>query len=286
MASNLQLKLKEAHNIIVEMRAEGKTYKMIAEYFGCSDTSIRQYCIQNNIIKSGVIKTIEGQKFEASQLLVLDRDYNPPFQSHETVFRCKCLKCGEERTYRKSNILNGPGCHNCSGVLGGRGYTEWKIGQRFGFIEIIGKGSRAGYVLGKCICGIEREFSIHHLKGQGHKRTISCGCIQKSKGELKIESILKQNNINYIAQYKIEDFSAYAAFDFAILDEAGNVVKLIEFDGKQHFEPIEYFGGEEKFLIQRECDQRKNDYCAANNIRLTRIPYWEYENITLETLMS
>ena len=91
MASNLQLKLKEAHNIIVEMRAEGKTYKMIAEQFGCSDTSIRQYCIQNNIIKSGVIKTIEGQKFETSQLLVLDRDYNPPFQSHETAFRCKCL---------------------------------------------------------------------------------------------------------------------------------------------------------------------------------------------------
>ena len=71
-----------------------------------------------------------------------------------------------------------------------------------------------------------------HLKGQGrHSRTISCGCKQKSSGELKIKNILEENNINYKTQYKILDFSLYSSFDFAIFNKDNELIKLIEFDG-------------------------------------------------------
>lgn len=44
---------------------------------------------------------------------------------------------------------------------------------------------------------------------------------------------------------------------------------------KQHFEAIEYFGGEETFkkIVQR--DEIKDKYCDDNNINLIRISYKE-----------
>ena len=59
----------------------------------------------------------------------------------------------------------------------------------------------------------------------------------------------------------------------------------IEYDGKQHFEPIKHYGGDIAFAELKKRDEIKNEYCKANNITLLRIPYWEYDNISkiLET---
>lgn len=122
------------------------------------------------------------------------------------------------------------------------------------------------------------------MKGRGHSRTISCGCKQQSAGELKIATLLKENGINFQTQYRIDEFSMYSLFDFAIFDDDGNLLKLIEFDGEQHYEPIEYFGGKEKLLIQQERDAKKNKYCADNNIPLLRVPYWDYSRLTIDYL--
>ena len=271
---------------IKELREQGETYKTISELVGYSITTIRKYCINNNI-EGNIKNKIIGKSFEKSNLLVIELDNNPLFQSHETAYKCKCLKCGNISTYRKSNIINGPGHHSCTNTLGGRGYKEWYIGQKFGYIEIIGQAERKNYVIGRCDCGKVREFSLVHLKGQGrHSRTISCGCKQISSGELKIENILKENSIEYQTQYKILDFSLYASFDFAIFNEQGSLVKLIEFDGLQHFEPVELFGGEEQFKIQQERDRRKNEYCKQHNISLLRIPYYDYSKIDINYLLS
>lgn len=232
--------------LITQLREkENKTYQQIADIIGCSSTTIRNFCIKNKIDKKSII----GQSFEKSKLKVIERDNSPSFSSHETAYKCQCLICGEIKTYRKSNIENGPGCHKCSGVKGGRGYKEWEIGQKFGFIEIIGKSEKTGFVVGKCECGTVRDFNLKHLKGQGHSRTTSCGCKQQSSGEIKIEQILKDYNIKYQKQFKILDFSSFAAFDFAIFNESNKLIKLIEYDGEQHYFPVEHFGGEENFLI-------------------------------------
>lgn len=61
---------------------------------------------------------------------------------------------------------------------------------------------------------------------------------------------------------------------------------LIEYDGEQHFKPVEIWGGEEKLKIQQERDKRKNQWCKENNVRLIRIPYTEYDNLTIEYLIS
>ena len=64
-------------------------------------------------------------------------------------------------------------------------------------------------------------------------------------------------------------------FDFYI----PNLNLCIEYDGKQHFEPINYFGGIDSFNKQIIKDSIKNDFCHKNNIKLMRIPYYEFNNI-------
>ena len=39
------------------------------------------------------------------------------------------------------------------------------------------------------------------------------------------------------------------------------------------------FGGKEQFDLTKRRDEIKNKYCQENNIKLLRIPYWEFDNI-------
>jgi len=47
-----------------------------------------------------------------------------------------------------------------------------------------------------------------------------------------------------------------------------------EYQGKQHFEPVDYFGGEEAFLSTKERDARKQKKCRENGVKLI---YWHYD---------
>ena len=64
--------------------------------------------------------------------------------------------------------------------------------------------------------------------------------------------------------------------------------KLIEFDGKQHFElgTRGWYSDETDFLKAKQRDIEKNQYALKHNIPLIRIPYWERDNITLEMLLG
>jgi len=80
--------------------------------------------------------------------------------------------------------------------------------------------------------------------------------------------------------------------DFAIFDKDKVLYCLIEYDGEQHYRPVNFGGmSDEKALNNLEKtkkhDQIKNNYCKKNNIKLIRIPYWEsnnYKNILNDEL--
>lgn len=103
----------------------------------------------------------------------------------------------------------------------------------------------------------------------------------KSKGETKIEHICNINHIYFISQATFDDcvnpFTSYKfRFDFYF----PNYNCCIEYDGEQHFKPVEYWGGERGFEEQQYKDKLKNNYCLSHSIRLVRIPYTEYDNLT------
>jgi hypothetical protein len=53
----------------------------------------------------------------------------------------------------------------------------------------------------------------------------------------------------------------------------------IEFDGIQHFKPIQDFGGEKGFLDVKKRDEVKNKWCSENNVKLIRIKYNQMSEI-------
>lgn len=98
-----------------------------------------------------------------------------------------------------------------------------------------------------------------------------------SRGEEFLAHILKQANIFFIQEKTFPDLRKnLLRFDFYI----PKMNLLIEWDGLQHFEQVEFFQKTKKeFLRGKENDRKKNAYCLAKGIKLIRIPYWEQDNI-------
>lgn len=55
----------------------------------------------------------------------------------------------------------------------------------------------------------------------------------------------------------------------------------IEYQGKQHFEPIDFFGGEEAFKKNQERDSRKSRLCEENGVSLIYVNYTEKVTMSL-----
>lgn len=104
-----------------------------------------------------------------------------------------------------------------------------------------------------------------------------CPHCKSSKGENKISDVLDNYNINYKKQHKFDDCRFYSClpFDFYLPDY--NI--CIEFDGKQHFEVVERWGGLDSFIDRIIRDTVKNEYCKKNKIKLVRIAYYDFDNI-------
>jgi very-short-patch-repair endonuclease/glutathione peroxidase-family protein len=99
----------------------------------------------------------------------------------------------------------------------------------------------------------------------------------KWKGPEKIKEVLNNFGISYKEEKKYPDCKDInpLPFDFYLSE----FDLLIEYDGGQHFEIVDGWGGEEKFEETQRHDEMKDKYAADNGIKLLRIPYWDYENI-------
>lgn len=141
-------------------------------------------------------------------------------------------------------------------------------------VEVIGEYIKSNIPIEcRCkICGNQWKDTPNHLQSG---RT--CSCVYYSIGERRIADILSKFNIKFIPQYNFVDcvYKNKLFFDFYLPEY--NI--CIEYNGVQHYESVEYFGGEEKFNIQQERDDIKREYCKENNIKLIEIPYWEFKNI-------
>lgn len=104
-----------------------------------------------------------------------------------------------------------------------------------------------------------------------------CPICNSSKGEMHIEKFLINKKINYMKQYKFDDCKCKRMLPFDFYLPEYNC--CIEYDGKQHY----LYGCFDINLLElmniKYRDNIKNDYCNKNNIKLIRIPYWEFDNI-------
>jgi hypothetical protein len=58
----------------------------------------------------------------------------------------------------------------------------------------------------------------------------------------------------------------------------------IEYQGKQHFESVQFFGGEEGLSKTLSRDKRKSEKCYEHGVKLIYFNYWE--SITRDLVIS
>lgn len=231
-----------------------------------------------SMIQLGRAKNIIGQKFGLLTPLFRVKGTN----ARKTYFACKC-DCGEYAVIESSHLKDG---HTKScGCLDHPDLT----GKVFGLLTVIKrtneKGSGAKWLC-QCICGNQTEVTTGDLLTN---HSASCGKHKISKGEEKIKNILIQYNIVFETQKTFEtcrfpNTNAKAKFDFYL----PQFNLLIEFDGEQHFQYKNNKGwnNKENFEKTQFRDNYKTQWCKENNIKLKRIPYYDYDKITLSYLLS
>ena len=225
---------------------------------------------------------LTGQTFGKLTVLEEAQERN---KSGSVCWVCQC-ECGNIVTVSGDNLRrNHTKSCGCQKKESAQKRVIDLTGQRFGMITVKQKAvnpykNRHTYWLCDCDCGKTNIL----IDGANLKsgRTQSCGCINYSIGEQNIEFLLKENNISYIKEFKFNDLGLYR-FDFYLPEYN----RLIEFDGKQHFQECGGVWDKNDNLKQRqERDKIKNQYALDNNIDLIRIPYWERDNITIDYILG
>ena len=65
--------------------------------------------------------------------------------------------------------------------------------------------------------------------------------LRSSRGEIKIEEILKENGLPFVEEYSFPGLVSSSGrplrFDFCVLDDNGDIDFLLEYQGIQHYEP-------------------------------------------------
>lgn len=105
-------------------------------------------------------------------------------------------------------------------------------------------------------------------------KTMKCGCptCKSSKGEKTLFDYFRKEGIKFITQKTFDDCRDKGLLKFDFYLPEYNL--CVEYDGQQHFEPVEYFGGDIGFEATQRRDQVKDLYCINNDIDMIRIPYY------------
>ena len=181
-----------------------------------------------------------------------------------------CIICPEHGEFWQTpyNHIKGCGCPICAGVK--QSNTEEFIkkakeihGDRYDYSKVEYVNSHTPL---KIICPEHGEFwqiPTNHLKGCGCPE---CNTSKNSKIVQKIETILKEFNIQYIKEKTFDWLKnkSHMYLDFFLPDY--NVG--IECHGLQHFEPVEYFGGKIEYDRRYEMDKLKYKLCSEHDIKI------------------
>ena len=196
-----------------------------------------------------------------------------------------CIICPEHGEFWQTPHahLSGQGCSICGKIINLLANQERfkeskdsfverakKIhGDRYDYSKIEYKGAHIKICI---ICPEHGEFwqTPHsHLNG--------CGCpiCKESKLEKKVRLLLINNNINFRQQMKF-DWLGKQSLDFYLPDY--NIA--IECQGRQHFEPVDAFGGKRGLIECEYRDSKKYNLCKHNKIDIIYFSTEKIKNIS------
>ena len=236
--------------------------------------------------------TAGTRKFSALELLKLEgttqgklliKKLNWGGSIKKSTYTCDCT-CG------RSNIeLDAVGislgmtheCGKCLKAPNAKYMNRSYIGQIFWnnlkVTDIVVENAKTYWICDCLNCGSHgNKISAHGIVYGNNK---SCGCI-KSYGELVISKCLHDNNLKFKSQATFDGLVGVGGsklrFDFVVYKDNKPYIAL-EYDGKQHFEPVDFSNGYEdrsctleRFRIIQLHDELKNKYCKDKGIFIHR----------------
>ncbi len=255
---NTQTKLRIKHNKC------GNTYEVTPGNF--LEGKRCPYC-------SGLVKKTDT-KFQQEIYSLVGDEYTflDKYVSIGTKLRVKHNKCGSIYEIRPYSFLQGNRCPYCAGLVK-KTDKQFKqeiydlVGNDYIFIEHY-QNAKTKIKVKHNVCG-----NVYEVTPSGFLNGHRCPFCNVPKGELILNKLLDTLNINYEYQKTFPDlkYKSYLSYDFYIPSQS----ILIEYQGIQHYQPIDHFGGEATFKKQQKHDQMKLDYAKDHGYNLIAIPYTE-----------
>lgn len=230
-------------------------------------SGLKHRTTQENFIKKA--KKIHGDKYDYSKVKYVSSNVKV------------CIICPIHGEFWQTPAchLAGNGCAKCAGVSKLTN-DEWvrkaKVvhGEMYDYSKTQYKTAKDSVCI---ICPKHGEFwqlPTNHIAGAG------CPNCRKSKMEEEIKQFLNQNDIVFEEQ---------KTFDWLINKEPMHLDFFlpdynigIECQGEQHFKPLDFWGGKEKFAYTSSNDKLKNELCVKNGITIKYYSNVKFENYLYE----
>lgn len=182
--------------------------------------------------------------------------------------------CGREYQVQPHDFINGkrcPHCYNESRRMTNREFTKRvtkQVGTEYVFLE--------KYVTSLTKIKVKHEEcgNTYEIEPNKFLKGVRCPKCIFSRGEKEVMTVLDDIGVKYEREKRFLGLGL-KRYDFYL----PGYNACIEYDGKQHYKSIEFWGGDENLELIKESDRIKNEFCKDNNIELLRIPYWEINNI-------
>lgn len=264
--SKIEILHKVCNNIFIQNRD-----KHIGRKQGCP------ICFGKHRLTKEILQERSNIKYNKEYIILGD------YINSSTPILIRHKICGSEYLQIPNNHLRDRKCFKCYGTPK-KSNNEFQMASNKThnneYILISNYiGSNDIVTLKHKVCN--KEFDIiafSHIKGG------KCKYCTNSKGENSINNFLLENKINFIKGKSFDGckFKNKLRFDFYLPDNN----MCIEYDGVQHFEPIEYFGGKDSLISNRIKDEIKNKWCSDNSVKLLRISYRENIEDILKKLFN
>ena len=191
------------------------------------------------------------------------------YVNNKTNIALRCKIDGHQWEATPHNVLRGSGCPKCGGRI------PMSHGEYVSAVALINKYIEVlGTFINKCTA------ILHRCKKDGHEWLVrpehilnghGCPACNSSIGERLVANYLEDYGILYKPQHKFDGCKNKKRLPFDFYLPSLNV--CIEYDGIQHFQPVEAFGGQKAFEECQRNDAVKNRFCEVSQITLLRIRY-------------
>ena len=283
------------NNVKIICRVHGETYQQPSNHIlgkGCRKCADARRAKDQSLTKEEFVEKAKevhgGNRFDYSKV---------EYKNCNTKVIIICNACGKEMIQSPRSHTQGNGCENCHRKNQRMGIEEYIRRSKeihgedtfdYSFVEYVNNSTKVKIGCKKYGHGFWMQTPNNNLCGYGCPL-----CRSKKEGEVK-ELLSKYFKDWIIISHKkiwhtYKDYNHKRYCDFWL--EKNGIRIIVEYDGEQHYKPIQFGGislkkAEKEFKHTQLKDALDAEFCEENNIILYRIKYDEDKELSVKRLLK